>query len=84
MLAAPDGTLAGDLQPLADWQVPIEELAARIAAFATDPARLAAAQAAVPAAAEKFDPARMRAAYARVYLDAAGEKSQNAGPAGAA
>jgi glycosyltransferase involved in cell wall biosynthesis len=84
MLAAPDGTLAGGLQPLTDWQVPIGDLAARIAAFATDPARLAAAAAAVPAAADKFDPARMRAAYARVYLDATGDKSQNAGPAGSA
>jgi glycosyltransferase involved in cell wall biosynthesis len=71
MLAAPDGTLAGDLQPLTDWQVPVDDLAARIAAFATDPARLATATAAVPAAAAKFDPARMRAAYGRVYRDAA-------------
>jgi O-antigen biosynthesis protein len=71
MLAAPDGRLAGDLQPLDDWQVPIEDLAARIAGFATDPARLAAALDAVPAAAAKFDPALMQAAYARVYLDAA-------------
>jgi glycosyltransferase involved in cell wall biosynthesis len=71
MLAAPDGRLAGDLQPLDDWQVPIEDLAARIAGFATDPARLAAARDAVPAAAAKFDPALMQEAYARVYLDAA-------------
>jgi glycosyltransferase involved in cell wall biosynthesis len=70
MLATPDGQLAGDLQPLDNWQVPIEDLAARIAAFASDPARLASASAAVPAAAAKFDPALMRAAYARVYLDA--------------
>jgi hypothetical protein len=71
MLTAPDGGLAGDLQPLVDWQVPIEDLAARIARFATDPARLAAATAAVPAAAARFDPAAMRAAYARLYVDAA-------------
>jgi glycosyltransferase involved in cell wall biosynthesis len=71
MLAAPEGRLAGDLQPLADWQVPIEDLAARIAGFATDPARLAAALEAVPAAAAKFDPALMQAAYGQVYLDAA-------------
>jgi glycosyltransferase involved in cell wall biosynthesis len=75
MLAAPDGRLAGELQPLADWQVPIEDLAARIAAFATDPARLAAARDAVPAAAAKFDPALMQAAYARVYLDAAKDRA---------
>lgn len=74
MLAAPDGTLAGDLQPLDNWQVPIDDLAARIAAFATDPARLAAATAAVPAAAAKFDPALMRAAYARVYREASRSK----------
>lgn len=72
MLATPDGALAGDLQPLADWQIPVEDLAARIAAFATDPARLDAAMAAVPAAAAKFDPAAMRRAYGAVYLAAAG------------
>ncbi len=66
-----DAALAGDLQPLANWQIPVEDLGTRIAAFATDPARLAAAEAAVPAAAAKFDPARMRRAYGRVYLDAA-------------
>lgn len=65
------GALAGDLLPLANWQIPIEDLGTRIAAFATDPARLAAALAAVPAAAAKFDPARMRKAYGRVYLEAA-------------
>ncbi len=81
MLAAPDGTLAGDLQPLADWQVPIEDLAARIAAFATDPARLTAATAAVPAAAAKFDPTLMRAAYARVYREAARSKGTHAAAA---
>jgi glycosyltransferase involved in cell wall biosynthesis len=73
MLAAPDGTLAGDLQPLTDWQVPVDDLAARIARFATDAALLDAAMAAVPAAAAKFDPAAMRAAYGQVYLDAAGQ-----------
>ncbi len=81
MLAAPDGTLAGDLQPLTDWQVPIEDLATRIAAFATDPARLAAATSAVPAAAAKFDPTLMRAAYARVYREVSRSKGTHAAAA---
>jgi glycosyltransferase involved in cell wall biosynthesis len=76
--AGPDGALAGDLQPLENWQVPVEDLAARIAAFVTDPARLAAAMAAVPAAAAKFDPLRMRREYGAVYLAAAGHGGNGA------
>jgi glycosyltransferase involved in cell wall biosynthesis len=78
-MAEGGAALAGDLLPLANWQIPIQDLGTRIAAFATDPARLAAAEAAVPAAASKFDPARMRKAYGRLYLEAAQAAAANHG-----
>ncbi len=66
MLSTPDG-LAGEVFDLADWQVPVEALAERIAALAVTPGLLARMTARVAVACAKFDPDRMRDAYDAVY-----------------
>ena len=66
MLTTADGA-AGILFELRDWKIPIGELAAEIAAIASDAERYAQLCNRVPAAAAAFDPERMAAEYETLY-----------------
>lgn len=67
MLTTKDG-VAGLVFALNDWQVPIAPLAGQIADLALNRDRVAAMQALVDAAAQRFDPDLMRGRYDAVYL----------------
>ncbi|MHC4380685.1 MAG: glycosyltransferase, partial [Planctomycetota bacterium] len=63
-----DGTPAGHLFPLQDWEIPIDKLAQDIANCAPDADYLKTLRGKVAAAAEKFRPDIMCDHYDEVYV----------------
>jgi glycosyltransferase involved in cell wall biosynthesis/SAM-dependent methyltransferase len=77
MLSSPEG-MAGGVIELNDWQVPVEEVAQMIAAFATDYSMYLAAKARVPQIASRYRIEAVASLYVDVFRKASGMPTSSA------